>query len=127
MKNFLFAVLITLISMLAFNACYYDVESQLYPAGGTTCDTTNVTYSITIRSILQNNNCLTCHSGTGAAGNNIVLDSYTSVKTYAQNGKLYGSINQDPGFVAMPQGGTKISVCDLNRVRIWINSGIQNN
>ena len=113
--------------IVILNSCYYDVASQLYPAGGTTCDTTNVIYSITIRGILQTNGCLSCHSGSGAAGGNIALDNYNSVKVYAANGQLYGSINQDPGLAPMPQGGNKVSDCDLSKVKVWINAGILNN
>jgi hypothetical protein len=127
MKKLLTVLLTITVLMLVLNSCYYDVASQLYPAGGTTCDTTNVTYSVTIRNILEGNACLSCHSGSGTIGGNIALDNYNSLKVYAQNGRLYGSMNHNQGYVAMPQGGNKVSVCDLTKVRIWINAGIPNN
>lgn len=127
MKRILVTLVIIAMTASGLNSCYYDVESQLYPAGGTSCDTTNITYSTTIKNVLQNNSCLSCHSGTGASGGNIVLDNYNSLKLYAQNGKLYGSINHDPGYMAMPQGGNKLSYCDIKKVQIWINLGILNN
>ena len=120
-------LLIITILLFAVSSCYYDVESQLYPAGGTSCDTTNVSYSVTIKNVLQNNACFSCHSGSGAPGGNIVLDNYNSIKLYAQNGRLYGSLNHDPGYAAMPQGGNKLSHCDLTKVKIWITAGIPNN
>lgn len=121
------ALVVAAIFLFLVSSCYYDVESQLYPAGGTSCDTANISYSITIKNILQNNACLSCHSGSGASGGNIVLDNYNSLKVYAGNGQLYGSISHNPGFVPMPQGGNKVSDCDLNKVKIWINAGILNN
>ncbi|HET9824861.1 MAG TPA: hypothetical protein VFP87_05975 [Chitinophagaceae bacterium] len=127
MKKILITLVTTATLTVMLDGCYYDVASQLYPAGGTTCDTTKVTYSTTVRTILQTNGCLSCHSGTGAAGGNIVLDNYNSVKVYAQNGQLYGSINRNPGFVPMPQGGNKLSDCDLSKVKVWINAGTLNN
>ena len=127
MKKTAIAFLATTFLIVLLNSCYYDVASQLYPAGGTTCDTTKVTYSNTITSILQTNGCLSCHSGSGAAGGNVVLDNYNSVKLYAANGQLYGSINHDPGLVPMPQGGNKVSDCDLSKVKVWINAGTLNN
>jgi hypothetical protein len=127
MKKLLSLLLAITVLMLVLNSCYYDVASQLYPAGGTTCDTTNVTYFTTIRNILQVNACLSCHSGSGTIGGNIALDNYNSLKVYVQNGRLYGSMNHNPGYVAMPQGGNKVSDCDLTKVRIWINAGIPNN
>lgn len=123
----IFLSLFTILTLLSMSSCYYDVESQLYPAGGTTCDTTAVTYSTTMRNVLANNACFTCHSGSASAGGSIVLDTYDGLKTYAQNGRLLGSINHDPGFVAMPQGGNKLSDCDLKKVKIWITAGTLNN
>ena len=127
MKRIIFILPVILISLFIINSCYYDTESLLYPANSTTCDTTNVTYSITVKSILQNNGCLTCHSGTAASGGNVVLDNFSTVNQYAANGKLYGSMNHDVGFIAMPQGGNKISDCDIKKVKVWIDAGIQNN
>ncbi|MER3498983.1 MAG: hypothetical protein C4308_10290 [Chitinophagaceae bacterium] len=119
-----FAILLAL--FIGFNSCYYDVESQLYP-DTSNCDTTNITYSTTIRTILQNGSCLSCHGGTGASGGGIILDTYTGVKTVAQNGKLYGAISYSPGYSPMPQNGGKLTNCDIKKVKIWIDSGIPNN
>jgi hypothetical protein len=126
MKTF-YILLIIAILMVFASSCYYDVESQLYPAGGTSCDTTNISYSTTVKSILQNNACLSCHSGSGTLGGNIVLDNYNSLKPYAQSGQLYGSISHSVGFAPMPQSGNKMSECDLKKVKIWITAGIPNN
>ncbi|HVZ56797.1 MAG TPA: hypothetical protein VG870_09090 [Chitinophagaceae bacterium] len=111
---------------LAFSGCYYDIKEQLYPATGT-CDTSNISYSQTIVSILTHNGCLTCHGGSASAGGNISLDHYTGVKTYVDNGRLYGSISQQPGYIAMPLGGNKMSRCDLKKVSAWIRGGAVNN
>jgi len=125
MKKILVPSLI--VTVIFLNGCYYDTESLLYPTAAANCDTTNITYSVTIRNILQNNNCFNCHSGTAASGGNVVLDNYANSKQYAQNGRLYGSINHDAGYVPMPQGGNKLTTCDLKKVKIWIDSGTPNN
>jgi hypothetical protein len=127
MKKVIITVSVTLAILFALNSCYYDVESQLYPVGSANCDTTNVTYSITIRGILQTYSCLGCHSGTGASGGNIILDNYNSVRLYGQNGKLYGSISHASGYIAMPQGGNKLSNCNIIKVKKWIDLGMINN
>lgn len=127
MKKVIIAILIPIATLFVLNSCYYDVESQLYPVGSTSCDTTTVTYSITIRNILQTNSCLGCHSGSAASGGNIILDNYNSVKIYAQNGKLYGSISHASGYIAMPQGGNKLSSCTLLQVKKWVDLGMLNN
>ena len=55
MKKILF--IIALCGCFILNSCYYDKEEELYGAGG--CDTTQVTYSVTINTIINNNACLT--------------------------------------------------------------------
>lgn len=126
MKVFFYLILIiSAIIIVSITGCYYDVEDRLYPKAN--CDTTNITYSQTIVSILQNYGCLSCHSGTAASGGNIPLDTYDGLKTYAQNGHLGGSINQSAGFSAMPLGGSKMNTCDITKITVWINSGLPNN
>ena len=90
-----------------------------------TCDTTNVTYSGSIIPILQNS-CIGCHSGS-TPGGNISLNTYAGVFTQATNGKLFGSVNHSTGFSAMPKGGNKLSTCQIDMIRIWIDAGAPNN
>jgi len=124
-KSILYAI-VSASLLLLLHSCYYDNEQTLYPFG-TNCDTTNVTYSTTVRNILQNGSCLTCHSGTAASGGAIALDNYVAVKTIAQSGRLYGAINHAPGYQAMPQNGGKLTVCDIRKVKVWIDAGMLNN
>ena len=110
---------------LLLGGCYYDVEEQLYPATGS-CDTAGVTYTSTILPLLQANGCTGCHSG-GAPSGNISLTDYNNVRTVALNGKLYGAISHSAGFTPMPQGGNKMSSCNINKIKAWIDAGAANN
>jgi len=122
---FVLALLSTAL-LLGLNSCYYDKESQLYPFSGS-CDTLSVTYSISVRTIIQNGGCLGCHAAPASSGGNIVLDNYNDVRTIAQSGRLYGAINHSPGFQPMPQSGGKLTNCDISKVKKWIDSGFPNN
>jgi hypothetical protein len=122
---FTIAATISLI-LLVLVSCYYDNEEALYPSYNSTCDTTNVTYSITVVSILRDN-CYSCHSGSTAAssGNNIRLDSYTEVSN--RNVAISGSINHTGTYSAMPKNGGKLKACSLTQFDIWIRKGMLNN
>lgn len=117
------SILLVIGLLIIISGCYYDKEDLLY--GNITCDTTAVTYSQTIKGILNNNSCMSCHSGTGASAG-VNLDTYTNVKTFVTNGKLYGSVSHASGFVAMPVGGS-ISSCDVKKIKAWIDAGAPNN
>ncbi|MCB9262274.1 MAG: hypothetical protein H6607_07865 [Flavobacteriales bacterium] len=112
-----------------FYSCYYDVEQELYPTNSTSCDTSNITYSVTIKGILLNNACMGCHNQTvfASSGGNVNLDGYSNVKSYIDNGKLLSSIVQDGKASFMPKGGAKMGACSLLKVQTWINAGAPNN
>jgi hypothetical protein len=118
-------VLFVTISLFA-GACYYDNEEALYPVAASSCDTSNVTYGISITGILSGS-CLSCHSNANAAvaGNNIRLENYADLKASLQ--AVRGSINHLSGYSPMPKNGGKLNNCNLARFDIWIRTGALNN
>jgi len=84
----------------------------------TSCDTTTYTYAKAVSPILATN-CTGCHGATTAAssGGGIDLSSYAQVKTYASNGKLYGSVNQNTGYSAMPKNQAKLPACQITQIK----------
>ena len=90
-----------------------------------TCDTSNVTFSQTINPILQNK-CVGCHNGSNASGG-VNLSAHSGVQVVALNGKLYGAVSHAPGYTAMPFNSPKLPDCDIEKIRIWIDNGAQNN
>ena len=91
----------------------------------TACDTSNVTFSQTVWPVIQNK-CTGCHSG-GSPSGGIRLENYNDVSVVAANGKLFGSINHDAGFVPMPFNSSKLPQCEIDQIEIWINDGYPNN
>lgn len=110
-----FLLLITILS-----SCYYDVEPNI------ACDTTGVTYSGTITAIISSNGCLAadCHGGANPLSG-FRLTDYNSVKT--MQSRLYGALSHSAGYIAMPQNAGKISQCDIDKVKAWIDAGAPNN
>ncbi|HVF81373.1 MAG TPA: c-type cytochrome domain-containing protein [Flavisolibacter sp.] len=89
------------------------------------CDSTNVTFSGTIRSIM-NNKCLGCHSSSAPQGG-INYTAYAGVKAKVDDGRLWGAINHLPGFSPMPKGGAKLSDCEIAQFKKWVDAGAPNN
>lgn len=123
-------ILIFVLLLITFfiESCYYDSNESLYPQIATSCDTSQVTYSLSVTRIL-NSSCLVCHSNNqaGSLGGNIKLENYADVKAYATNGRLYGAIAHLSGYSSMPKGASKLSNCEITTVKKWIDTGAPNN
>lgn len=127
MKQILSILLILIVASLA--GCYYDNEEKLYTEISTSCDLTNVTFSGTIKPILQAS-CFSCHSNSAVnkgEGGGVKLENYADVKTTANSGKLMGTVKHLSGFQEMPQGGGKLPDCEINQLQKWIDNGTLNN
>lgn len=112
-----------LVCLVAFTACYYDSEENLYPQ--TNCVTTNLSLQGDIVPILQRN-CYVCHS---AAVNtaNITLEGHSELMKHVNSGKLLGAIRHEAGFQPMPQGAGQLIDCDIAKIEQWIADGSLNN
>jgi len=121
-------IIFIIIAMLLFSACYYDKKDQVYPQAMTlTCDTTNITYSVTVTSIL-NANCTSCHgANANTLGAGIFLNTYATVKPYITSGRLVNSILQNGNASPMPKNMAKMDNCSINKIILWVNKGAINN
>ena len=104
------------------SACYYDNVEDLYPNG---CNTTDVTYSEDVVSILQSN-CLSCHNDLSEQGG-VNLDGYDNLIPYVEDGSFMGSIRHEEGWEPMPLTGGMISSCSIDKLQAWIDAGALNN
>lgn len=112
-----------IIPIVFVSSCTYDNEEEYY---GNTCDTLNVTFNQTIKPILDIN-CVSCHNGTISNGG-VNLDNYSNVKALADNGKLLGVIDHQPGFKSMPPApASKLDDCTIDKIENWLKEGAQNN
>lgn len=89
------------------------------------CDSSNVTYSAEVQAILTNN-CTDagCHVGPGGVGG-LDLRTYSSAKKIADNGDLVGRITGTSGAEMPPTG--KLSNCQIEKIKAWVQAGAQNN
>ncbi len=89
------------------------------------CDTATFTFAGAVGPIM-NTYCKGCHNP-NSLGGGYDLSTYNGVKSAAASGRLMGSINHTSGYSAMPQGGSKLSDCQITQVQKWINAGSLNN
>lgn len=116
-------IVLFLILLGTANACYYDVEEELYPT--LECETQDVTYTSTILPILQNN-CYSCHNQAANNGN-VTLEGHSNLLRYVNNGQLLGAIRHESGFSPMPQNAAQLVECDIAKIEAWIDAGAPNN
>jgi len=126
MKRIIIILCVAFVATIS--GCYYDSEEALYPKVSTSCDLSNVTFTTTVTPILQAS-CFSCHSNSNASssGGGIKIQNYADVATLAKNGKLMGTITHASGYQAMPQGGGKLTNCEISKLQTWLNNGTLNN
>ncbi|MFT3701867.1 MAG: hypothetical protein QM802_05845 [Agriterribacter sp.] len=120
-RRFFYAA-VCVLSIGYIASCSKASEDMLAPQQ---CDTTGMTYSSDILPIITNN-CYSCH-GSGNITDDINLDGYSNLKTYVDNGYLIGAITHASGYTPMPYNSEKLSDCEINKIKAWINSGAPNN
>jgi cytochrome c5 len=105
-------------------SCKNDNEEETFSnnnggsGGTTTCDTANVSFSKVIMPMIQNN-CLSCHNSTSPK-----LSNYDQI---AQNAtRILGAIKHQPGYKAMPPGGS-LPQCNILQFEAWVKQGKKNN
>ena len=91
----------------------------------TSCDTLNVTYSGTIRPVIQAR-CQGCHSGATPQGG-LDFTSWNVLHSVAAEGRLAGAIQHQTGYASMPPTGSALSDCRVQQFLLWIDAGAPNN
>jgi hypothetical protein len=105
--------------------CSKESEDVLSKGASTTCDTTDVSYSLQVVPILQIN-CYSCHSGTSPFAG-FTLDSYSALKIQADKGDLSNAVKHTGNVTPMPYGLPQLDPCNVNTIVAWVNQGTKNN
>jgi hypothetical protein len=123
------AAITILLSSISIIACTNESKENLMPdPSGNGCDTTNITYTNYVKSVMDAS-CATagCHDA-GTKSDGIDLSNYISARgvalTTAHNTSLIlGAINHNDDFKAMPENAAKLSDCTINKITAWVNAG----
>lgn len=89
------------------------------------CELSTVSFSLTIKGILQTH-CESCHNANNPQGN-VLLTTYDEVLIRVNDGSLYGSVNHDTAFTAMPYQMEQLDSCKIKQIKKWIDDGAPNN
>lgn len=119
---------ILVLCSLLFAACTKANEATVSgnnTGGNPVCDTVNMRYATNVLPIIQAN-CFSCH-GNGQVNGGVNFDTYANLQRQAANGKLINVITHASGFPPMPRNNPKLSDCDINKIRSWVNRGAINN
>ena len=86
-----------------------------------TCNTTGVTYTNTVKAIFDKS-CIGsgCHN-TGSPNGSLV--NYADSKAFPNLAKMVGALKQESAFSAMPKTGSKLDDCSISQVAAWIAAG----
>ncbi len=118
-KKHFFLIIIFFALVLGFASCTYEQIPQK-----TDCTVTNATYSLQVKPLIDRY-CASCHSGNLLSGG-INLGTYETLSSVAKNGRLLGTIQHQSGYSPMPQGGSKLSACDIDLIKKWVEAGAKN-
>lgn len=89
-------------------------------------DTNQSSFKYSVFPIIRNY-CYGCHNTKTQYPNDILLEDYSQIKTYADNGKLIGTIRHKLGYKSMPLNANKMDERLIRIIEKWTENGALNN
>jgi hypothetical protein len=120
MKRKLLTIVLSMLSIVIFNACNDDDIQDLKDE-----ENKKVTYEADVMEVFGNNIGRCGNSGCHAVGSrNGVTATYEGAKELAESGRLIGALEHQAGFSPMPKFRDKIPAKHINTVKKWIEDGL---
>jgi hypothetical protein len=110
--------LIFIFLCVVVTACTYRNKEDILK--NMSCNTTNITYTNTIKGILQSNGCEGCHA---VGSTPPTLIGYDASKAAASQASFIGCLKHIAPYSPMPKNGNKIDSCSINKIEAWIAAG----
>ena len=124
-KNIINSLSLLLLTFIfALSSCSYDNEEELYPKE-VIIPTDTISYTDDVLPIIVTN-CYGCHMSSVVTGG-IDLEGYENLIVRVEDGSLLGSIMHEDNYSPMPQGASKLSDSQIEKVSIWIDQDYPNN
>ncbi|MES2387524.1 MAG: hypothetical protein V4543_05950 [Bacteroidota bacterium] len=112
----------------AASSCTSKNKEDAYPAIITACDTQAVSYKTDVVPVIKPN-CNSCHDSANyeALGGSRRLDWHEGLSEEADF-NLLPYIQLQPGQDNfMPKDGARLSECQINTIKAWVNQGKKDN
>lgn len=122
-KLFFISILFVVYWIINSTSCTFLNEEELFK--DIECDTINVSYSDL--TYIFTGICTNCHNEVFSYRDGIMMDSYIRVKSSINTGLVLPAINHAEGVPRMPNGMPKLSTCELDKIKAWINAGMVEN
>ncbi len=114
---------IGLLLLSGTTGCFYDVESELYPASD--CSQTTSGFTAYVEPLVASQ-CAGCHGGASPDAG-LALENYPQIRDAALSGQLENRINRTAGDpLLMPPNGP-LSNCNIEAIQSWIADGAPEN
>lgn len=116
------------LSLLVFQSgsCKKDEGPEPELIDSIRLDSSEVLLSIDVMKVLNNGNCLGCHSEDVKQGG-VSLEGHNNLKKWAEVGKLVASIKHESGAVPMPLDRDKLSEERIWVIERWVLQGFKDN
>ncbi len=85
------------------------------------CNSDNMKFSADIMPIIEDN-CVGCHSGPKPK-NGYDFSDAKKFREIALTGDVYKAITHSEGVTPMPFDGDKLSDCDIQKIKSWVDAG----
>jgi hypothetical protein len=122
--NFILAAMAVGGIVFYLSGCAKESADRL--SGGSTCDTTNVSYSKQVLPILQDN-CYSCHNQGAASSDGIELSDFTVLQAHVANGDIVSAVTHNGKVTPMPFQLPQLPSCEVNTIVAWVDQGALNN
>lgn len=108
------------------SSCKKEEEPEPEPIDSIRVDSSEVAFSVDVKKVLNNGNCLGCHS-TEVAQGGVALEIHSDLKKWADSGKLLRSVRHESGAVPMPLDRGKLTEERIWILERWVLQGFKDN
>jgi len=119
--------LLSLLLVLSYTAsCNPDDEVEDPPIDSIRLDSSEVSFTADVQKVLQNGNCLGCHSNQVKRGD-VSVEGHKNLAKAVEEHNLLKAIRHESGAVPMPLDRPKLTEARIWVIERWVLQGLKDN